>query len=150
SPKGQPIKVEGLSAAMAELADSLRSDDRYGRQVQAMLKGMSSMFDDKAMVQQMQMQTRMIPEKPVRVGDTWESSWETTMPVLGLQVLGKGEYELVSIEKMRDRSCAKIRIKETLEVTGDIKDASAFAGPFAGAISGMHISSSGGEGIAYL
>jgi len=150
SANGQPIKVEGLSAATNELAESLKSEGRHGRQIQAMLKGMSSMFDDKAMLQQMQMQTRIIPSKPVRVGDTWESSWESTIPMLEVQVKGKGEYELVGIETLHNRSCAKIRIRETLEMTGDIKNIGPSAGPLAGLLSGMRISSSGGEGVAYL
>lgn len=154
SDTGRPLKVEGLSEsvrkAMARLAEG--GDDQAARK---MLEGMSKLMSDDQMNEQMQMYYRVTPPKegPIKIGDKWDQTWSMKMPILGGQFDGRGEYELIGIEEVHGRPCAKIRVKESFimrpgEAGKPAEGADAFQALFQKMK--MELSTSGGEGIAHI
>ena len=151
SPKGEPLKLEGLSEGMESIMKEFSSQ---------LMPGLGQFFDqfrdylaDDIMAEQMRSVTRMMPDGgKARVGDKWTREWRVKMPPFNVMTQGKGEYEFLGMEEFRGRRCAKIRVKTSLTtVPGEKPDASKLGMP-KGIFDRMEFSmtASGGNGIAYL
>jgi hypothetical protein len=156
SPEGRPIKVQGLADAMNKALDGIAGGQEQNVAAKALIDTLRMMFDDETMNQQMLSYYRMIPARSeARIGDTWKEQWQFSLPILNMGLEGEGEYELLGIEELRGRQCAKIRIKESFRSVPRDKAAkppsTQASNPAAALLSGMkfNMQSSGGDGIAY-
>ena len=157
SPSGEPLKIEGLSEAIKKAFDQL-GNDKQAQMLKKLINDMLSSMGDDSMMQQFQAFGRLAPPKqgPVKIGEKWEHTWSMKkIPMMPGGLEGKGEYELLGTEVINGRQCAKIRAKETFMMgpagKEDSKPAAADS-PY-GALLGrmkMEMSSSGGDGIAYV
>lgn len=151
---GQPERVEGL----AEMMD--RVFNQIGKEVPSMLarqilEPLKKALSDKSLAEQWGQYSRMVPPRGTkRIGETWEASWSMPMPFSPTPLEGKGRYELVGVEELSGRRCAKIRIKEEFRTRPEAPAAANTATQPAEAATAsplkMNLSSAGGEGIAYV
>ena len=79
------------------------------------------------------------------LGDKWSGSSELKLPMLGMDYKSETEYELLGLEKLNGRNCAKIRVTEKSATIPLNK--SPDAGPFAGMQ--MTMSLSDGKGLMW-
>lgn len=155
SETGQPLKVEGLGDTLRKAAKAT-NDPQGGEwaEVSKLFDQLGSLFDDETMGQQMQSMYRMSPQKkgPIKVGDRWEQDWSMKMPIVSGELTGKGEYELLGVQELRGRPCAKVRVKETFVLVPKPKEANKAATGMQAVLDRMEmeLSSSGGEGVAYI
>ena len=154
-PDGRPLKLEGLSKAVGKIIEDLGDEGELG-QMKGMLEQMEGVFDDEFMYQEMEGHYRIVPPGgQARIGDTWEDKWEFRMPMFNAKCQGKGRYELVGVETIGGRSCAKIRIKESYEMVKRDESDEANGGGDTQATKtifdrmNFEMSSSGAEGVGY-
>jgi hypothetical protein len=159
-PDGTMTRIVGMCEAVDRVTGQLKEkigNDKTSAKVMEFVDQMCAMFDDETMTEQMQSYGRMAPDKPgpVHVGDKWDRQWDMNLPILNANCRGNGEYQLVGIEELQGRPCAKIRLKETFQMTTDPNRAKSgetgASKPFGGLLDqlDMTLTSSGGEGIAY-
>ncbi len=148
SDTGRPLKVQGLSESLKRVTSEL-SADKDMAMMKPIMDGIAKMFDDDAMLQQMNSIYRVLPPHggPTKIGDKWDQTWKMKLPVANFQLEGKGEYELLGTQTFRGRPCAKIRVAETFRTT-EVPATEPVPGPFSRMQ--MELASSGGEGIAYV
>jgi hypothetical protein len=157
SPSGQPVKVEGLTEVMRKAFSQL-GEGPEAQMMRKLFDDISSSMGDDMMADQYQDFSRMCPPKQglVNIGEKWEHSWALKkFPVLGGSLQGKGEYQLIGMETVNGRPCAKIRSKETFSMVPPDKQSPPSAGGDASIQSlfgrmKMGMSMSGGDGIAYI
>lgn len=159
-PDGKLDKIVGMCEAVDHVMTQLKAKvgkDKTSASLMKFVDKMCTMFDDDTMTEQMQAYNRMVPDKkgPVRIGEKWDRQWNMTLPVFNANCQAKGEYQLIGIEQLQGRPCAKIRLKETFRMATDPnRHKSGEVGasqPFGGFLDQLNFTlvSSGGEGIAY-
>ncbi|HSW44434.1 MAG TPA: DUF6263 family protein [Phycisphaerae bacterium] len=119
---GSPIQVTGMKEAVNKAIEPVRQElgnDAAGRSAGQLIDGITTMFDDATMTDQLKSFYRFVPDKtrPVAVGEKWQHDWTMSLAVLDVTCDAKGEYELLSYETFRGRPCARIGIKETFEMS---------------------------------
>ncbi|GMV97205.1 MAG: hypothetical protein HRF43_08950 [Phycisphaerae bacterium] len=156
SDTGRPLKVEGLAAGMKKALNRIEAQ-AGGGEMKGFFDQLAGFMDDESMNQQMQSYYRMAPETPgpVKVGEKWSQTWAMKMPFVGGSFEGRGDYELLGIEELQGRRCAKIRVKESFKMQPRAAGAAAGAegeSAMARMLAGlkMELSTSGGDGIAYI
>jgi hypothetical protein len=154
SETGRPLKVEGLSESLRKALSKI-GDTESDRQTKKILEGMSKVLSDDQMNEQMQMYYRMVPPKQglVKIGEKWDQTWSMKMPMVGGNFEGRGEYQLIGVEEVHGRPCAKIRVKESFKLQpGGQAPAGAEADEWQALFSqmNMEVSSNSGDGIAYV
>jgi hypothetical protein len=156
---GRPIKVEGLSDGLKKIFEAMPDDE-----MNALEKQFAGQFgqyvSDDQMTENINWGYRVLPQGKVRVGDTWEHTWDQEMPMFHRTFLGKGTYELVGIEEFRGRLCAKIRVKEDMttapsnagKAASDDKPAAAVTNPGMAIFEKMEfdLEMTGGGGLAFV
>jgi hypothetical protein len=151
SPTGQPLKLEGMSQFLKKMKSDL-GNELSDIQMKQMIDQMTSAFDDNTMAEQMKTFYRLVPSQrePVSIGEKWENQWSMKLPIIG-SMQGKGEYELVGIEKFQGRQCAKIRIKESFTIQPKPNAASKPAAGFKDIMDrmDMKMTTAGSDGLAY-
>ncbi len=158
NPAGKPVKIEGMreifERVMREFKESA-GDDPVSRMLGQTFEQLGTVFEDEAVLRQMEAYYRITPNKPgvVRVGEQWDHEWQMDLPMLASGCVAKGEYELLGIEEVRGRPCAKIRLKETFSVSSRPQnpEQAKAPSPLGKLFEQMQFSlqSSGGEGVAY-
>lgn len=157
SPTGEPLKIEGLNAALKKAVSQL-GDGQEAEALRKMFDDMISAIGDDNMMQQFRSFGRLAPPRtgPVNVGEKWDHTWSMSkLPFVRGALEGKGEYELLGTAKVAGHPCAKIRVKETFKMVPPDPQAPKPAdddspmGRFLDNVN-MEMSSSGGDGVAYL
>lgn len=153
---GEPTKVEGLSEAMKKALEQM-GDDKEAQVLRKMFEDMISGLGDDNIMQQFRSFGRLAPPKPglVKVGEKWDHDWSMkSLPLVAGGLEGKGEYELLGIQRLNGRQCVKVRVKESFKMTPPDPQAPkpAADSPLGALFSRvkMELSSSGGDGIAYI
>jgi hypothetical protein len=147
-PDGTPQKLEGFSEGMKKVLANIAEKHDISPMEKQMLDQMGGFLSDDLMQEQMESNCRLTPpNRRLGVGDTWQHEWNQMMGFMNMLMKGRGEYELLGIETLRGRRCAKIRTKESFEsVPAGERDKS-------GTIfdrMDMKMTSSGGDGVAYV
>lgn len=154
---GEPLKVDGLSETMKKALDQL-GDHKEAQVLRKVFGEMIDALGDDNMIQQFRSFGRAAPPKQglVKVGDKWNHIWSMKkFPMMAGGLEGKGDYELLGIETFNDRPCVKVRVKETFKMLPSdpaapkSTDGGSALDSFLGRVK-MEISSSGGDGIAYI
>jgi hypothetical protein len=83
SEKGEILKVEGLSAIVSAMGDSVRGQ-------------MGATFNDTAVKSMMQQSLNIFPDHPVKPGESWKKSYTMTMNVMNLKM--DNEFKLISVD----------------------------------------------------
>jgi hypothetical protein len=147
-PDGAPQKIEGFSEGMKKILDEIAKENKPSPMERQMLDQMSEFLSDDLMLEQFKSYYRLTPlNKRLHVGETWQDEWNQMMGFMNMLMKGEGDYELLGIEMLRGRRCAKIRTKESFESvpagerspSGTIFDRMT-----------MRMTSSGGGGVAYV
>ena len=82
SEKGEILKVEGLSAIIEGMNDTMRSQ-------------MSTTFNDTAIKSMMQQSLNIFPDHPVKTGESWKKSYTMSMNIMNLKM--DNEFKLISV-----------------------------------------------------
>ncbi len=151
---GQPIKVEGLKEALKK-ALAAGVDKDTPAMITQMLDQITDLFGDDSMNQQLRTCSRILPPRTgiIRIGEQWQNQCNQKLANIGA-MNNRGEYQLVGVERIRGRDCAKVRIKETVSMASAASSAPA-PGP-KNALAAMmdqvdlRMNSTGGSGIAYF
>jgi len=160
APDGTLTKIVGMRVEVDRVIGELKKkigEDKLSVSLMKAIEQMSAMFDDDTMTEQMQAYNRMVPDKkgPIRIGEKWDRQWDMNLPVLNVNCQANGQYQLVGIETLKGRPCAKIRLKETFQMTttpDKAKSGNASASqPLGGLLDRLDftLTSSGGDGVAY-
>ena len=159
SSRGEPIKVQGFSQGVEE---AIAEIDFFSSKpfIKPIVNQMQKCLGDNIIEEQLRTFFRLLPDRgKARIGDRWTHEWQVPLPIGHMIAVGKGEYELVGIERFRGRDCAKIKIRSSLTTT--TKPANDSAGTAATHSSGdasdglmaqmkFSLAASGGSGIAYV
>ncbi len=145
---GMPQKLEGFSEGIKKILDDIGKEENISPMEKKMLDQMGEFLSDDLMLEQFKSYYRLTPlSKRLAVGETWQHEWNQMMGFMNMLMKGQGEYELLGIEPLRGRRCAKIRTKESFtSVPAAERDKS-------GTIfdrMDMKMTSSGGDGVAYV
>ncbi len=147
-PNGEPLKMEGLREAMAT---ALQGMGTLGAVEKQMLDQIMSGITDDAMMENMRGAYRSyVPGGRARIGHTWEHTWELKLPLpMGNRKLqGRGRYELVGVEEVAGRRCAKVRYRQSFETAPGPAAASGPSGSIMDRMK-MEFSMTDGQGVAY-
>jgi len=147
-PDGAPQKLEGFSEGMKKILAEIVEEHKPSPMEKQMLDQVGDFLSDSLMLEQAKSNCRLTPlNRRLGVGDTWQDEWNQMMGFMNMLMQGRGEYELLGIEPLRGRRCAKIRTKESFSsVPAADRDKS-------GTIfdrMDMKMTSSGGDGVAYV
>jgi hypothetical protein len=153
---GQPTKVQGLREAMNKVVDQIGKDTGFFNR--KILDSLRTYLDDKVLAESMKQYYRMMPPAgPKRIGDKWESSWSMPMPFSTTPLTGKGMYELVGVEDLGGRRCAKVRVREAFSTEAPTVQGALPPGvalpttqPASALPVRMSMKSADGEGTAYI
>jgi len=109
TPRGEIVAVDGYKELLADaLKDNpLGAQFSAGGSDEAAKLGMDEIFVT-------------MSEKPVRPGDTWETSYEVKLPGIG-DAVGKRVYTYEGLEKAGKRTVAKINVATELSFDLDIE-----------------------------
>lgn len=153
--RGRPLKVEGLAESIKKAVEGI-SKQEGGQMLKPFFDQFTSLMNDDTMNEQMQPFARMSPPKEgvIKVGEKWDQSWSMKMPFVAGSLEGRGDYELISVEEFKGRTCAKVRVKESFKLLPRaketaVKEDASFIEKMMGGMQ-MEISSSGGDGYAYI
>jgi hypothetical protein len=150
SPRGEPLKVEGLSQGIQGVLEEAKP--MLSVPMRKLLDQVRDSLGDQIIEEELRSIFRMVPDGgKARVGDKWARDWQTTMSPFNITTRTRGDYELLGIEELRGHRCAKIRVRTTMQDQTDSKPAGTDSGS-RGAMDRVKFSvkSSGGEGTAYL
>jgi len=153
-PDGQAVAVTGLDEGIEKVFGELKGD--ASPLVKPFMDKLREFMTDEMMTEQLESNRRTIPPtSPARIGDTWEHEWEVKIGFMNIALQCKGQYELIGIEELHGRPCAKIRITESVETAPrpdpGKRDPAASGGKPQTMIDRMRfeMTASGGDGIAY-
>ena len=152
SPKGEVIKVEGLSEGIKGVLEEAKTVLPLA--MRKMLDQMRDYLGDQLIEENLRGNYRLIPDGgKARVGDKWVREWQMNMPPFNISTKARGEYELLGVEQFRGRPCAKISAKTIMnDQTGTKPAGSASEGVPRGLADRVRfrLHASGGNGIAYV
>lgn len=160
NPQGSPVKVSGMRQAIEKALGPLKKElahEPMGLVIAPFIDNLAAAFDDSMLDDQLKSFYRFVPtgEGPIPVGKTWNADWDMELPFLKTTCRATGQYELLGVETVRGRPCAKIGIKESFTMNTDPgQKARTGARPSPGLARlfekmDMSLSASHGEGVAY-
>jgi hypothetical protein len=109
TPKGDVTKIEGLAELVQSMSESIDVPENMKEQ---MRKQMASSFNDEQVKQSFTQGFGVYPEKPVKVGDSWNRNLSRDMNNMKMNVDVK-----YTVKEINDKSVM-------LDLTGTIKSAS--------------------------
>jgi len=160
NPQGSPVKVSGMRQAIEKALGPLKKElanEPTGFLVAPFIDNLAAAFDDSMIGDQLKSFYRFVPtgEGPIPIGKTWDADWDMELPFLKTTCQAKGHYELLGVETVRGRECAKIGIKESFAMNTDPgRKAKTDTRPSPGLARlfekmDMSLSASNGEGVAH-
>jgi len=105
SPTAQILEIKGVDKMIDEIMESM--DVPEGVPVEQVKNDLKRQFGDEGLKQQMQQMFRMLPDKPVGVGDSWDD--EVTVGGM-MPVITKSKYTVKAIEN----GAATIEVETTI------------------------------------
>jgi len=109
SPNGQVQKVEGMNTLMEKVFNTLPADPS----VAAMLDGLKDSFSEESTRGALAQGYGQLPDRPLVPGDTWNSRWTATHPVVG-RLTTTNVSTLKSVETVGTDSVATVTTNLTM------------------------------------